>query len=109
MSSNNENKGILITQDRMAYCYAIHNNDRFVILINSSSNKYQYHIPDIIKNIADNVLLIVSKYDLIFDTAFIIFKKVIEIYIPSSVINWIPEIENDIYNIFQDKFSNQNN
>ena len=34
MSSNNENKGILITQDRMAYCYAIHSNDRFVILIN---------------------------------------------------------------------------
>ena len=69
----------------------------------------------IYKDIADKVLLAVSKQDIIFDTAFIIFKKTVEVYIPVTqrmlislkILNE-PNNHKKLYDIFQEKFSNKN-
>ena len=70
----------------------------------------------IYKDIADKVLLAVSQQDIIFDTAFVIFKKTVEVYIPVTqrmlislkILNE-PKNHNKLYDIFQEKFSNKNN
>jgi hypothetical protein len=66
----------------------------------------------IYKEIADKVLIAVSKQDIIFDTAFIIFKKTVEAYIPvrqriiiSKKILDEPNNHKKLYDIFQEKFS----
>jgi hypothetical protein len=58
------------------------------------------------KNIADKVLVAISKQDLIFDTAFIIFKKTVKETIIIEGFN-IDDTDtyNKLYNVFQAKFS----
>jgi ankyrin repeat protein len=69
-------------------------------------------------DIADKVLIAVSQQDIIFDTAFIIFKKTVKMTIPPPVrsparaavlINRFniddPDTHNKLYHIFQEKFS----
>ena len=118
----NKNIKVIITTDRMQYHLAMGNNIPAIYLgIRESS----YYLSDslcdnFLEYIADNVLIVVSKYNLIFDTSFIIFKKIVEnviinddnskIYIYNSIpIDDNYELHNKLYNIFQDKFSNQNN
>jgi ankyrin repeat protein len=58
------------------------------------------------KNIADKVLVAISKQDLIFDTAFIIFKKTVKETIIIEGFNIDDtDTHNKLYNIFQAKFS----
>jgi hypothetical protein len=118
----NKNIKVIMTTDRMQYHLAMGNNIPAIYLgIRESS----YYLSDslcdnFLEYIADNVLIVVSKYNLIFDTSFIIFKKIVEnviinddnskIYIYNSIpIDDNYELHNKLYNIFQDKFSNQNN
>ena len=118
----NKNIKVFMTTDRMQYHLAMGNNIPAIYLgIRESS----YYLSDslcdnFLEYIADNVLIVVSKYNLIFDTSFIIFKKIVEnniinddnskIYIYNSIpIDDNYELHNKLYNIFQDKFSNQNN
>ena len=57
-------------------------------------------------DIADKVLVAVSQQDIIFDTAFIIFKKAVENTIRINGFNIDnPYTHNKLYNIFQAKFS----
>jgi ankyrin repeat protein len=63
------------------------------------------------KNIADKVLVAVSQQDIIFDTAFIIFKKTVKE--ETANVCWLSiddtDTHNKLYDIFLEKFSNKNN
>jgi ankyrin repeat protein len=75
--------------------------------------KYNGHIEiakllldPIYNDIADKVLVAISKQDLIFDTAFIIFKKTVKETITIEEFNIDDtDTHNKLYNIFQAKFS----
>jgi len=57
-------------------------------------------------DIADKVLVAVSQQDIIFDTAFIIFKKAVENTITIDKFNIDDtHIHKKLYNVFQAKFS----
>jgi ankyrin repeat protein len=60
-------------------------------------------------DIADKVLVAVSQQDIIFDTAFIIFKKTVELQLETITIKGFniddPDTHNKLYNIFHAKFS----
>ncbi len=60
-------------------------------------------------DIADKVLVAVSQQDIIFDTAFIIFKKTVELQLETIKIKGFniddPDTHNKLYNIFHAKFS----
>ena len=61
----------------------------------------------IYKDIVDKVLLLVSKYDMIFDIAFHIFKTVLKRTITNEKFDLDDkEIHNNLYNFFQNKFTN---
>ena len=61
----------------------------------------------IYKDIANKVLLLVLKYDMIFDIAFHIFKTVLKRIITNKKFNLDDkEIHNNLYNFFQSKFTN---
>ena len=61
----------------------------------------------IYKDIVDKVLLLVSKYDMIFDIAFHIFKTVLKRTIINDNFNLDDkETHNNLYNFFQSKFIN---
>ena len=61
----------------------------------------------IYKDIVDKVLLLVSKYDMIFDIAFHIFKTVLKRTIINDNFDLDDkEIHNNLYNFFQSKFIN---
>ena len=61
-------------------------------------------------DVADKVLNSISKQDIIFDTAFIIFKKTLKNTIPNEYINIDnKDIHEKIYKLFQEKFSKFNN
>ena len=61
-------------------------------------------------DVADKVLNVISKQDIIFDTAFIIFKKTLKNTIPNEYINIDnKDIHEKIYKLFQEKFSKFNN
>jgi hypothetical protein len=57
-------------------------------------------------DIADKVLVAVSQQDIIFDTAFIIFKKTVKETITIEGFNIDdPDTHKKLYNVFQAKFS----
>ena len=63
-------------------------------------------------DIADKVLIVVSKHDIIFDTAFIIFKKIVKKTLPNESDNEYFNRYNkkiQLYKLFQEKFSKFNN
>ena len=61
----------------------------------------------IYKDIVDKVLLLVLKYDMIFDIAFHIFKTVLKRIITNEKFDLDDkEIHNNLYNFFQSKFTN---
>jgi len=61
----------------------------------------------IYKDIVDKVLLLVLKYDMIFDIAFHIFKTVLKRIITNKKFDLDDkEIHNNLYNFFQSKFTN---
>jgi len=61
----------------------------------------------IYKDIANKVLLLVLKYDMIFDIAFHIFKTVLKRTITNEKFDLDDkEIHNNLYNFFQNKFTN---
>jgi len=63
-------------------------------------------------DIADKVLIVVSKHDIIFDTAFIIFKKIVKKTFPNEFGNKYFNRYNkkiQLYKLFQEKFSKFNN
>ena len=61
----------------------------------------------IYKDIVDKVLLLVLKYDIIFDIAFHIFKTVLKRTITNEKFDLDDkEIHNNLYNFFQNKFTN---
>ena len=61
----------------------------------------------IYKDIVDKVLLLVLKYDMIFDIAFHIFKTVLKRTITNEKFDLDDkEIHNNLYNFFQNKFTN---
>jgi hypothetical protein len=60
-------------------------------------------------DIADKVLNSISKQDMIFDTAFIIFKKKVQETIPNEYFDIDnKDIQDNLYNIFQENFSKFN-
>ena len=61
----------------------------------------------IYKDIVDKILLLVLKYDIIFDIAFHIFKTVLKRTIKNEKFDLDDkEIHNNLYNFFQNKFTN---
>ena len=113
---NNRNINAVMTTDFMQYNLAMVNN---IPAIYFGIKETSYYISDNLSNsfleyIADNVLIVVSKYNLIFDTAFLIYKKILEngtinhgnckiYYYNNTFDNY--ELHNKLYNIFQEKFS----
>ena len=85
-----------------------------LIAIDNDVEELELLIDATYSDIADKVLIVVSKHDIIFDTAFIIFKKIVKKTLPNE-----NEYDNEyfnrynkkiqLYKLFQEKFSKFNN
>ena len=83
-----------------------------MIAMNNDVEDLELLIDATYNDIANKVLKVVSKHDIIFDTAFIIFKKIVKKTFPNEFGNKYFNRYNkkiQLYKLFQEKFSKFNN